>query len=240
MLIIKQLSILIISFSFIFLLTGCGTHKPNRNNAPPIKSLPTDLTKLLQDKSGIDFAHVAVHLRSNKTVVFSRLETDENGNRLYETSKIRSRSIPVSRLEGQSTYSKTSVVDEFKVDGQQYQDCSYINVNSEAKLICRGVEQYEYQPTDTKNDIPDQVVRKIEQVTGEEVSWIVLMDRNDSKILKKSNYKFINTTKMFDSKITLDLLPQLNVKNIFYRGSPCCCIIDDGDIKYRTCKAICL
>ena len=233
---IKQLSILIIFFSLIFLLTGCGPHDRNGDNAPPIKSLPKDLTKLLEEKSGVNFAYVQVHPKKKyKSVLFSRQE--------YEIEKLDTTlPVPVTELNGQATYSKTTIStgNTIKINNVLFSHCDYVNIGSNANLICQTNKESEYLSKNTENDvIPEPVVQKIEDEIGDFGGWMVLKSSKESKLMRKAGYVIFDASTVFDTKATMDLSQRLNVKTIFFRENPCKCIVDDGDIVYVVYKIIC-
>jgi len=265
---IKQIIIPIILLPFLFGLTGCEKHKPKTTNAKiSIHDIPTEKTDLLDEKIGIPhgFAHIIVHTQNNnKRFVFKRKDkhVDENGrvDDLYETRKIELGPIKMSILEKQEAYHVTPF-NNVTLNGQEYSNCNYITVGKKEKLICKKTthaptpsspEQY---TTLNKNisdkNIPDSVVQYIENKTKEELSYLVLVGKKKSTILKNSSYEFINLPvkfgpqespeyKKLDPKYKATaVLPPLSVITTFFIRNPCCCVTNDNDTAVETCKRKC-
>lgn len=182
-----------------------------------------------------------------KSVIFSRLEEDERGNKLYETIKLDPATpITVSELNGQITYSKTNIStgDAIKINNMLFSHCEYVNIGSNANLICKTEKNTEFQYKETENDIiPDLVVRGIEEKIDGELQWLALIGNHKgqikAKLMRKAGHVIFDSTTVFDTEIKLDLSEQLNVKTIFGVKNPCKCIVQVGDTVYVTYKQIC-
>jgi len=255
---IKQLIIPIIFLSFLLGLTGCATHQINGTKIV-IHDISTDKTKMLDKIMGSEksFAHIVVFTNSNQKMnVFRRLDkdtVDDDGDGelddFYETKPIKLGSIPISLLEEQSSYSVTPV-NGVTVNEQEYRNCNYINVGNKAELICQRIgnsehqspeqriENAEYQSPVTIKNIPIEVVKHIERITGEELPYLVLVGEKKSMILKNPSYESLDTTSKFDQKFTLEF-PPFNVNTTYFSGSPCCCITNNSDAGTETCKKRC-